>query len=167
MEKSLISNPSPFAPTLHFALLQHSWCRIGDSWWRIFPSHTRYELPVRDSHVATISVQNTFHPLVVWDSNPGRWNMRRRFAPLYHGDGREMASLLMVYLYACIARRGLHWTPCNGLRNPHGALYTASKLFSKPSTLRAPFPILTLNMRAPRATIMHEQRAWVCLSRQH
>ena len=37
----LISNPSPFVPTLRFAPLRHSWCRIGDSWWRIFPSHTR------------------------------------------------------------------------------------------------------------------------------
>ena len=28
----LISNPSPFVPTLRFAPLRHSWCRIGDSW---------------------------------------------------------------------------------------------------------------------------------------
>ena len=24
-----------------YAPLQHSWCRIGVEWWRIFPSHTR------------------------------------------------------------------------------------------------------------------------------
>ena len=28
----LISNPSPFVSMLRFALLRHSWCRIGGSW---------------------------------------------------------------------------------------------------------------------------------------